>query len=430
MTCQPISMFVVRCFLAAFLFCCTVVRADWPSWRGASDVGSVSEGSFPGELDVQKALWKAPLTGKGCSTPIIHDRVIYLTAPMGGKDALHAIDSAGKSRWSTTFGNENPGRHRNGSGSNASPVSDGRAVYVYFKSGTLAAVEMDGSVRWKTNLVDRFGEAKLYWDHGTSPVLGEKYVYMARMHEGDSWLAAFDKASGKMAWKVARNYTTPQECDHGYTTPLVIQRDGVETVLLWGSEHMTMHESETGKVVWSCGGFNPQKTAMWPAIATPVIVDDIAVICYGRNDRGDPRLFGIRLDGSGDVTKTNHLWQRDDAGSFVPTPVAYGGHVYLVGDRGNIHCVDPKTGKSVWKDSFPRSRNKFYSSPLIAGGKLFAPREDGVVFVAEVSNDRFQLLGQYDMGQSVIGSPIPESNRILIRGEKELLCFALSEGEN
>jgi len=39
---------------------------------------------------------------------------------------------------------------------------------------------------------------------------------MVRMHQGESWLAAFDKQNGEMAWKVARNYQTPVECDHGY----------------------------------------------------------------------------------------------------------------------------------------------------------------------------------------------------------------------
>ena len=119
-----------------------------------------------------------------------------------------------------------------GSGSNASPVTDGHAVFVFFKSGTFAAVELNGVVRWQTDLVERFGKDTLFWDHGTSPVLTEKYVIMARMHQGESWLAAFDKVSGEMAWKVARNYTTPVECDHGYTTPLVIRHGGKEAILV------------------------------------------------------------------------------------------------------------------------------------------------------------------------------------------------------
>lgn len=414
--------------LLVFLVGGSVVSAaeipDWRSWRGPLDSGSVEAGNYPHEFDAENYLWRAELPGKGCSTPILLNGMIYLTASADGNDALLSYNFDGKERWRTVFGKKNAGKHRNGSGSNASPVTDGNAVFVYFKSGTLAAVELDSTVRWKTNLVERFGKDTLFWDHGTSPVLTEKHVIMTRMHKGDSWLAAFDKVSGEMAWKVARNYKTPVECDHGYTTPLVIQHQGKESILVWGAQHLTIHNATDGKLSWSCGNFNPDGKKLWPAIATPVIVGDMAVIAYGRNDRGIPRLHGVRLTGTGDVTSTNHVWQRDDVGTFVPTPVAYKGRVLLVRDRGEVACIDPATGNTVWENAFPKHRTNYYASPLVAGDKLFAPREDGVVFVASVANDKFELLSENDMDESVIGSPIPASNRILIRGEKHLFCAA------
>lgn len=399
---------------------------DWPRWRGPQDIGSIEAGQYPVDFDATKVLWRTELPGKGCSTPIILKRTIYLTAPVEGNDGLLAYDWSGKQSWQATFGQENAGKHRNGSGSNASPASDASGLYVYFKSGTLAAVGFDGEVRWQTNLVDRFGKDTLYWDHGTSPVVTDRYVIMARMHHGESWLAAFDKTSGDMAWKVARNYETPQEGDHGYATPLVIQHAGREALLVWGAQHLTIHDSIDGKVLWSCGNFNPEEKKLWPSISTPVIVGDMAVIAFGRNDRGIPRLHGIRMDGSGDVTETNHVWQRDDVGTFVPSPVAYRGRVYLVRDRGKVECLDPATGKTIWNAAFPKHRTNYYASPLIAGGQLYAPREDGVVFVASVADDSFKLLAENDMNESVIGSPVPSSNRIFLRGEKHLFCVTSS----
>lgn len=402
----------------------TAEISNWRSWRGPVANGSVELGSYPDKFDAENYQWRTELPGKGCSTPILLDGMIYLTSAADGHDALLSYDIDGKERWRAVFGKENAGKHRNGSGSNASPVTDGDAIFVYFKSGTFAAVELDGTVRWKTDLVERFGKDTLFWDHGTSPVLTGKHVVMTRMHKGESWLAAFDKVSGKMAWKVARNYTTPVECDHGYTTPLVIQHQGKESILVWGAQHLTIHNAVDGEVSWSCGNFNPDGKKLWPAIATPVIVGDMAVIAYGRNDRGIPRLHGVRLTGTGDVTATNHVWQRDDVGTFVPTPVAYKGRVILVRDRGEVACIDPATGSTVWENAFPKHRANYYASPLVAGGKLFAPREDGVVFVASIANDKFELLSENDMAESVIGSPIPASNRILIRGVKHLFCAA------
>ncbi|MDG2219943.1 MAG: PQQ-binding-like beta-propeller repeat protein [Rubripirellula sp.] len=398
-------------------------KADWPSWRGPHDMGSIEQGQYPAKLDAEHLRWKTPLPGKGCSTPIVDRGVIYVTAPKAGQDALLAIDPSGKELWATTFGSEVAGKHRNGSGSNASPVTDGATIFVYYKSGTLAAVERDGSVRWQTNLVDTYGKDTLFWDHGTSPVVTADHVIMARMHNGESWLAAFDKQTGELAWKVARNYQTPVECDHGYTSPMIISHNGKDAILLWGAQHLTIHDPADGKEIWSCGNFNPESNKLWPAIAMPVIVKDMAVICFGRNDRGLPRLFGVRLSGNGDVTDTNHAWQRDDISSFVPSPLAFQDRVYMVRDQGQVECIEPTTGETIWSNRFPKSRAKFYASPLIANDKLYAAREDGVVFVANIADGKFEVLSENDMGQSVIGSPVPTKNQILIRGEKELRCY-------
>ena len=410
-------------FLAASLLASTC-HADWPSWRGPNDTGSIEEGSYPATLDDSAIVWKAALPGKGCSTPIVLHKNVYVTAPIDGKDALLAIDESGKQAWAAIFEDETAGKHRNGSGCNASPVTDGNGLFVYFKSGSFAAVELDGTIRWQMNLVEKFGKDERFWDQGTSPVLTEKHVIMARMHAGDSWLAAFDKATGDLAWKVDRNYSVPKECDQCYTSPIVMQRDGREVILVWGTEHLTMHDSSDGSEIWSCGNFNPEANKLWPAIAMPVVVNDIAVICYGRNDRGVPLMFGVRLDGSGDMTETNHVWQRDDVSTFVPSPVAYKGRVYIVRDKGEVDCIDPKTGESVWANRFPKHRSAYYASPLIAGDYLYAPREDGVVFVASVKDDRFELVSENDFEQPVIGSPVPDGDRLFIRGEKHLFCLS------
>ncbi len=397
--------------------------ANWPRWRGPQDSGSIELGNYPVKWAADRVFWKTELPGKGCSTPIVWNQRIYVTAPTKGIDSLIAFDWSGKRLWHAEFGKENPGKHRNGSGCNPSPVTDGENVFVNFKSGTLAAVGLDGKIRWQTNLVKRFGPDTLFWDHGTSPVLTEKFVVMTRMHKGESWLAAFDRVTGDMTWKVPRNYETPVEGDHGYSTPVLIQYQDTEALLVWGGEHLTIHDAANGKVLWTCGDFNPESHKLWPSIATPVVCGNMAVIAYGRNDRGIPRLHGIRLDGKGDVTATNRVWKRDDVGTFVPTPVAYEGKVYVVGDKGRVTCLAPETGKTLWTDTFPKHRAKFYGSPMIAGGKLYAPREDGTVFVAEIK-DGFRLLAENPMDESIIASPVPVSNRLLIRGTQNLFCIS------
>ena len=393
---------------------------NWPRWRGPKDDGVVAPGKYPFKWDSTNVLWKTPLPGKGCSTPIVWKDRIYLTAPISGKDAVLAFDMKGTLLWQTPLGTERAGKHRNGSGSNASPATDGQSVFVYFKSGNLAALDFDGKIRWQTNLVEAFGPDTLYWDHGTSPVVTDKYVVMARMHHGESWLAGFDKTTGALRWKEARNYETPTENDHSYATPIVVRRDGNESLLVWGGEHLTLHDPANGKVLWAAHGFNPSGGKNWPSVASPVVVGDVAVVVHGRSDRGTPLIYGEKLDGTGG---TNHLWSRTDTGTFVPTPAVWKGNVYLLRDRGEIECLDARTGKTIWSDAFPKTSANFYGSPLIADGKLYAVREDGVVFVARVEG-KFELLAENNMNERIIASFVAVNGRLLIRGEKNLFCIA------
>src|SRR4051794_25983314 len=169
---------------------------NWPRWRGPHDDGGNDRGAYPATWDAKSgALWKAPLPGKGCSTPIVWDRRIYLTAPAGGQDAVLAFNWAGKPLWQTKVGPQRLGKNKNGSGSNPSAATDGRGVFAYFKSGDLAAVDLDGNLRWKTNLQERYGKDTLYWDIGTSPVLTERDVVIAVLQHGGSYLGAFDKST-------------------------------------------------------------------------------------------------------------------------------------------------------------------------------------------------------------------------------------------
>ncbi len=397
--------------------------ADWPSWRGPVDTGSVEGGSYPVEWDADRVLWKVRLPGKGCSTPIVWNRQIFVTAPVDDHDALLAFDWSGRQLWQTVFGPESSGKHRNGSGCNPSPVTDGEGIFVCFKSGTLAAVNLDGTVRWETNFVDQYGPHELFWDFGTSPVLTALDVVLARVHHGKSWLAAFDKQTGSLHWKVDRNYQTPVEGDNSYTSPLVVNHRGREAVLVWGAEHVTLHAAVDGSLIWSCGKFNPEAEAMWPVIASPVVAGDVVVVAHGRADRDQPRLHGVRLGGEGDVTETHRVWDRDDIGTFVPTPAAYQGHLYVLRDRGPLECLDPATGATVWRQDLPRSRAAFYASPLVAGGRLYAVREDGVIFVLSLEGE-VKLQAENSMGETILASPVPVENRLLLRGEQHLFCIA------
>jgi outer membrane protein assembly factor BamB len=395
---------------------------EWPHWRGPNANGSVTDGTFPTKWDTNTLAWKVALPGKGTSTPIVRQERIYVSSPAEGQDSLLAFDFAGKRAWQVKLGAEDPPKHRSlASSGNASPVTDGKGIFVYFKSGNFAAVEFDGKTRWKINLVERFGRDQLFWDQGSSPVVTDQHVVMVRMHGGESWIAGFDKGTGELKWQQPRNYEVPTENDNGYATPVLFKHSGKNAFLIWGADHLTAHDASNGKVLWESGGFNPQKTGYWPAIATPAVAGNFAVVPIGRDDRGQARVHGVRLDGSGDVTTSHRAWKRDDIGVFVASPTIYKDKAYLLRHRGQVVCLDPATGKTIWTGAFPEHRTPFYSSPVIANGVLYAAREDGTVFTARVE-EKFELLGENPMGERIIASPVPVSNRLILRGDKHLFC--------
>ena len=391
-------------------------NASWPQWRGPGFQGSTGQGSYPESWAGEDGLaWKFELPGRGFSTPVVWNEHIIVTAPIDGKDGVLNLDFSGKPRWQTALTPEKSGKHRNASGCNPSPITDGETVFAYFKSGTLAALDFGGKVIWQTNLQQIFGEDKLWWDVGTSPVLTRDYVVAMVLHGGDSGLVAFHKKSGEIAWQLERSFEVPNENWDSYTTPIVIEHAGQEIILVWGADHVTAHRVSDGGFLWSSGGFNPNSKPNWPSVASPVVAGDVLVVTYGRGQY----TAGIRLGGEGDVTEANRIWTREGVGAFVPTPAVHNGKVYLLGDRGEITCIDPESGETIWEDALPKHRGKYYASPTIAGGSLYAAREDGVVFVARIEG-AFEVLSENPMGEKMIASPVPVADQLLLRGEQSL----------
>jgi outer membrane protein assembly factor BamB len=413
----------MRLLLLTILLSSPLLVADaprWTSWRGANDSGSATKGTYPAKLNEDTQLWKVELPGRGCSTPIVWDQTIILTTPLGDQDGVLALDWHGKQLWDTPIGSARDGKHRNGSSSNPSPITDdGTTIFTYFKSGNLAALDFKGNILWQTNLQERYGKDTLYWDLGTSPVLTKKHVVVAVMHDSGSYLVAFDRKSGEFAWKADRNYETQVEGDHSYATPHVIERDGKELIVVWGAEHLTTHDATNGKELSACGHFNPRKKKNWVAVASSVISGDMVIVPYGRGSH----LAGIKLGGSGDVTEKNRIWTRDDDhGAFVPTPAVSNGHIYILGDRGQVHCLNPRTGETVWTNKLPKAAQNYYASPTIADGKLYAAREDGQFFVA-TADEKLEVLFQHHFEEQIIASPIATGDRILLRTATHLLSY-------
>ena len=393
---------------------------DWPQWRGP-DANSVAKaGAYPTKFSpTENVIWKVKLPGVGSSTPMVLGEQIFVTCGNEGRDGVLAYDWKGEVLWQKTLGTERPGKHKNGSGANSSPITDGKNIIVYFKSGTVASLTLDGKVNWQTNLQEKYGEDTLWWDLGTSPVFAGGNIVIAVMQEGASYVVALNPEDGTEAWKVDRTFPVQKESGQSYTTPYLTTIDGKEMLVIWGADRLTGHDPKDGRTIWSCGGFNPEDKAMWRVIASPGFSDGIAVVPYGRTKF----CAGVKLGGSGDITASARLWERSDLGADCPTPVAHEGRAYVLSDRGQINCIDLKTGKDIWVAAIPRASANFYSSPILAGDLLFCAREDGVVAVVKVNATGMEVLAENAMGERLAAAPVPVRDRLLIRGVDHLYCL-------
>ncbi|MGE9270312.1 MAG: PQQ-binding-like beta-propeller repeat protein [Verrucomicrobiales bacterium] len=410
---------------AGMLISGELFAADWPSWRGEA-MNGVAEGEAPPtSLEGDHQLWKVKLPGRGCSTPVVFGDRIFVTAPIAENNGVIAYSRRGEELWRAELESGVPGRGRRvGSSANSSPVTDGKRVFAFFKSGQLVAFDLEGEKLWDFNVFEKYGEDKLWWDVGTSPVITSRGLLLAIMQtEGNSNLLCFDKDTGEEIWKTPRSFDVAAESGDAYTTPLVVDLEGEETVVTWGADHLTGHRASDGELLWTCGGFNPKKNKNWRVIASPVIADGVAVVPY---DRGNS-LAGVKLGGRGDVTDERTLWRVSKLGTDSATPVAKGGMVFVLTDsgrdRGVVTCLEAKSGELLWKSSLPRGAQTYYASPLLAGETLYCIREDGVVFASPVTKSGLGDPVITELGESVIASPVVVDGMLLVRGADHLMAF-------
>jgi outer membrane protein assembly factor BamB len=294
---------------------------------------------------------------------------------------------------------------------------------VYFKSGDLACLDYQGQIVWQKNLQDLYGEDTLWWDLGTSPVLTKDLVVVACIHSGPSYLVGLEKDSGEIAWKHDRNLDAPDEALQTYATPMPAEVNGREMLVVLGADHVTAHDTSTGDEIWRVGGLNPEQNRFFRSIASPVVDGEIVVVPYARGGS----LTAIRIDGQGDVTDSHIVWSKEGrekiVSADVPTPAARDGRLYLCTDRGVVVCMDIQTGDVIWEGQVERSSAEYSASPIIADGKLYVTREDGLTSVLDLSSDEFKLLSVNNLNEFVVATPAFVDGRILIRTDKHLYCI-------
>ena len=392
----------------------TSLDSPWPSWRGPFGNGNAASGKYPTVWSNAGSIrWKLDLPGRGASSPIVVGQQILFTLGIDGANTLWSVDTHGKKKWEAVFGKSVAGKNAKASEANSSPVTDGKHVFVYFKSGDVGCVSMDGTKVWSYNLQEKYGENTLWWDLGTSPVLTKDALVIAVMHSGPSFLVAIDKKTGNEIWKSDRWLDVNQESNQSYTTPS-LHGDTIVTV---GADHITGHHVKDGKELWRVGGLNPKNDPYFRSISSPVVTGELAICPYARGNS----LTAVHLDQSMESSK-RVAWSVA-VGSDVPTPTVQGDYVFTLGDKGLVSCLKTKDGSIVWQEQLPKSNRGFSSSPILAGTLLYCLREDATTFVIDVSGEAGKVLAQNKLDGQAVATPAFIDNRIYLRTFEALYCI-------
>ena len=82
-------------------------------------------------------------------------------------------------------------------------------------------------------------------------------------------------------------------------------------------------------------------------VASPILANGLIIASCGGG--GDGKLMiGDDPGGKGDVSETHIRFKRDRSLPYVPTPVAYNGHLFLWNDNGVVSCIRLEDWQNVW----------------------------------------------------------------------------------
>jgi outer membrane protein assembly factor BamB len=381
----------------------------WTRWRGPSGQGLVAGSGYPDEWSATKnVLWKTPLTGAGNSSPIVwKDRVFLSSAsPDGSKMSLLAFRRTdGAQLWE---GLAPEGRaeykHDKNSYASATPVTDGERIYVSFGSRGLMAFTMEGKLAWHRDL----GPIDNYWGTAGSPLLYKDRVILYQDQRRESFVAAFNARTGETVWR------TPRAATVGWGSPVAIRAGGRDEIVVNGQNAVIAYDPASGREIWRVSGTTVE--------TIPTIVVAHGLI-FSSSGRAGPTL-AIKPGGEGDVTRTHVVWSSPRGSPFVPSPIVYGEHLYMVNDMTSVATTfEALTGQSLWQSRLGAVRREgFSASPVAVDGKIFFTNDVGETFVLR-AGAAFDLARVNDIGEPTLASPALVDGRWYIRTARHLFAI-------
>lgn len=399
---------------------------DWPQWRGPNRDGVWSETgvleSFPsGGLKVR---WRAAV-GVGFSSPVVAQGHVYVTdsevVRPRARERIHAFEEAtGKPGWSHACDLDYPDwafDEKNPFGPSATPVVAGGRVYSLGALGHLTCCEaLKGGVLWKRDLAKEHPGKELQCR--ASPLIDGDLLIVFVGAKPAACVIAFDKSTGKEAWKALDEPATP-------SSPIIITAGGKRQLIVWTDESVTSLDPATGNLYWR-QGINP--TAEY-VVSTPVFHQDRLL------------LGGLMLKLDSERAAASVLWPEKRAVvrrilSNTSTPLFRGEYVFSAKSSGELVCLEASTGKQVWEtDKVTEIRNGASIHITPNGDSALLYNERGELIRARLTREGYQEVSRAALiqptypfgGRNCAWTPPAFANRhVFARTDRELVCVSLA----
>ncbi len=426
---------IPRILLPFLVLTAVSYAGNWPEWRGPSAQGQASASGLPETWsETSNIAWKTPLPGRGHSTPVMWGDQIWLTTAIekaatpeeakrrlesntgdqplvvlasvslravcvdrGSGKILHDIEllNVKDPQWA----------HQLNSYASPSPVLEDGRLYAHFGSFGTAALDIKTlKVLWKNE------ELQVMHENGpgsTAVLHGDRLI--AQFDGSDQqFIAAFDKNTGKLAWKTPRSGEMdprPQQ-RKAYGTPLIVTINGQPQVVSSAANNIYGYDPQTGQELWKIHygelGFS---------MSTVPVADDQQI--YFSTAFGKSAVIALKHAG---VKTPEVAWRNNKNAPKMCSPVLHNGLLFYVDDGGIVSCVDVKTGEALYRE---RIGGKFSASPILADGKLYSASREGVVTVIAATKE-FKILSQNSLDGSLMASPVADGSALFLRTDKAL----------
>lgn len=462
---------------------CTLMAGEsWNQFRGPLGSGVSHESRIPDDLGEKYIKWKVE-PGSGHSSPVVCENQIILTVYENDQWGIRSFDGRNGQRlweWLTEPAEVERG-HRNGSPAASSvAVSPDGIIVAYSGAYGLVGLDLGGKELWRKPMptpVTQHGA-------GTSPVVFGNRVFLCVDQDINSYLICAGLQTGETLWRVER-----PGFRRGFSTPMIWEgRDGMDPgILVCGTLRAIMYSIQDGAIQWSVAGLPNEMCATpvyvrdsgrificgWTNGAGVSRLPDFSELLQtGDNDndgaltreespQGSPArmhfpyvdadkdgkisreeyeslieifrlsenaLMAVDVRPSGDTGKPvpEVVWRYQRGLPYVPSPLAYNEHIYLVKNGGMVSCFNQSDGDPLYLQERLGEVGDYYASPVAAAGRILFCSQSGVLTIIKSGPD-FEVVTRWDTGEMLFATPALTEDFIYLRTTNHLYGLQISD---